>query len=93
VVIGPAYPNPIANGPVHILLQAPEGSLVEWSVFTAAFRKILELSQHVSATNELLSWDLKDTDGSPVANGLYFIRVQVTGPVKTSKILKSLVIR
>ncbi len=94
VVIGVPYPNPVKDaGPVAIPVQAPVGSSVEWSVFTTAFRKILDIPQPIAGTSVVLSWDLNDNWGVPVANGLYFIRVQVTGPVKISKILKVLVFR
>ncbi len=41
----------------------------------------------------ILPWNLNDSSGTPVSNGLYYLRVQVTGAVKSSKILKVLVIR
>jgi hypothetical protein len=93
VVIGPPYPNPVeGSGPVFFKILAPAGSVADWSVFTTAFRKILEVSQTVPA-NGIIAWNLEDGSGQPVANGLYYIRVQVTGPVKASKILKVLVSR
>ncbi len=93
VMVGNPYPNPSGNGPVLIPLWFPADSMIEWSVFTTAYRKILDHPQSVSGTNTILSWNLKDSWASPVANGLYYLRVQVTGPVQSSKILKILVIR
>lgn len=93
VVIGSPYPNPTGSGPLLIPLQAPTGSSVEWSVFTTAFRKILDIPQGIPGNNAVLSWDLRDSRGERVADGLYFIRVQVTGTVKATKILKVLVFR
>ncbi len=57
-----------------------------------AFRKIDHGSQTVSGTTTLV-WDLRDKNDSLVANGLYYIRVRVTGPITTTKILKVLVLR
>jgi hypothetical protein len=94
VVIGPAYPNP-ANGPGPVSLQAqvPDGSTLEWSVFTTSFRKVLDISNPISGNNAVLVWNLEDNWQRPVASGLYYLRVQVSGPVKASKIVKILVIR
>ncbi len=94
VSIGPPYPNPVQGpSPVSLQIQLPAGSTVEWSVFTTAFRKILDVSNGVSGNSTVLVWDMEDAWKKPVASGLYYLRVQVTGPVKASKILKVLVIR
>jgi hypothetical protein len=94
VAVGPAYPNPAREElPVLIPIAVPENSVVEWSVFTVAFRKILNVSNPVFAGCTALSWNLRDANGAPVANGLYYIRVQVKGANQTEKILKLLVTR
>ena len=94
VTITAPYPNPV-NGttPLSVNVQAPTGSTFEWSVFTLAFRKILDKTEIIPFNDSVMSWDLKDASGTAVANGLYYIRVQVTGPVKSSKILKVLIAR
>jgi hypothetical protein len=74
-------------------VQAPTGSRVEWSVFTTAFRKVLDISNPIPGNNGVLDWNLDDAWGKPVASGLYYIRVEVTGPVRATQILKVLVIR
>ncbi len=94
VVIGPPYPNPVQGaGPVSIRLRFPTFSTVEWSVFTTAFRKILDVSNPVTGKDATLVWNLEDCWGQPVADGLYYIRVQVDGPVMGTTILKVLVLR
>jgi len=94
VVIGLPYPDPdFGPDPVTIQVQAPAGSGVEWSVYTTAFRKILDVSEPIPGTSATLVWNLEDAWQKPVANGLYFMKIQVTGPVKATKILKILVIR
>ncbi len=93
VVIGPPYPNPvIGSGPVSIQVQAPPGSEVAWSVFTTAFRKVWD-PDPVPGNNPVLVWNLKDNWQNPVADGLYYIKVEITGPVKETKVLKVLLIR
>ena len=94
IVIGLPYPNPVVGaGPVSIRIQVPSGSWVEWSVFTTAFRRILDISNPVSGNDAVLVWNLEDHWQNPVANGLYYLRVQINGSMKTSKIQKILVIR
>jgi len=61
-------------------------------VFTLAFRKIS--SQTIQAYGAAtLQWDLKDISGVQVANGLYYVRIQVTGTESTTRILKVLILR
>jgi len=93
VVIGLPYPNPSGPGPVLIPVKVPAGSTVEWSVFTKAFRKILDVSNPISGGSAILVWNLTDAWGRPVANGLYYLRIRVAGSVKTVKILEVLVLR
>jgi hypothetical protein len=94
VVWGLPYPNPVHGlGPVTVPMQVPEGSTVEWSVFTTAFRKILDTTNPILGDQFNLVWNLEDAWQKPVAGGLYYLRVQVTGPVKASRVLKVVVLR
>jgi flagellar hook assembly protein FlgD len=61
-------------------------------VFTLAFRKISSQTTQISGTTTL-QWDLKDLSGVQVSNGLYYVRIQVTGVASTTKILKVLILR
>ncbi len=94
VTVSAPYPNP-ATGPVHVSIpvQAPTGSTVHWTVYTTAFRKVYDQTQAIPGNNIILSWPMVDTWGTPVANGVYYVRVQVTGLASASQILKVLVIR
>ena len=88
------YPNPSLNGgPVTTDVLAPPGSTVEWAVFTIAFRKILDKTIVVPGQNATLVWNQEDMGGRRVANGLYYLRVQVMGPLYATKIWKLIVIR
>jgi hypothetical protein len=96
VLISPPYPNPVSgSGPnaLSFQVQAPGGSSVEWGVFTVSFRKIWDSSQSIPGNSTTLAWNLNDFAGTPVSNGLYYLRVRVTGPVKATKILKVIVAR
>jgi hypothetical protein len=65
---------------------------MKWAVFTVAFRKVMEESRSIDGTGEI-HWDLKETWGKPVANGLYYVRIDIVGKEKMSKILKVIVNR
>lgn len=94
VTVGDPYPNPISgSGLLQIPLTVPTGSVAHWTVYTAGFRKVYENSRPVSGNYDKLSWDLRDTWGTTVANGLYYIRIQVSGLTAGSRTVKVLVIR
>ncbi len=92
--IGWPYPNPDwGEGPVNIPIQAAAGCSVECKVYTTAFRKIRDFTRPMTADAYHLTWDLDDNWQAPVANGLYYMEVEVTGPVQMSKLFKVLVAR
>jgi hypothetical protein len=91
IVDGP-YPNPVTDGPSSVDVDLPGPCNVAWEIFTPAFRKICGESLSATGGKITLKWDLKDKTGSPVANGLYYFRVQVTGSQTKVKILKVLVL-
>src|SRR5262249_25723346 len=75
VVVSAPYPNPTGSGPVTLDVQGQGIAQVKWDVFTTAFRKIFNGVQAAPVAH--IAWNLKDNGGSPVASGLYFIRVEV----------------
>jgi hypothetical protein len=86
------YPNPVSNGQfLSVCYTTPPGSTVTWAVYTTAFRKINGGSS-ASGGAGTFQWDLKDSTGALVANGLYYIRVEITGPKPLVEVLKVLVI-
>jgi len=91
-VVENPYPNPSTGGPVTILVEVPGSAEIKWSVFTTAFRKVV--GGEISVNNRgTVVWDLKDKNGAPVADGIYYVRVEVDGSQPTVKIFKVLVIR
>ena len=86
------YPNPSKGDiPINVDIGLPGLATVNWAVFTTAFRKIDSgiLSFPASGT---FQWDLRDRQGTPVAHGLYYLRLEVAGDFgSTKKILKVLV--
>ena len=90
--IGPPYPNPVQGGQVSIGLTVPGPSTVGWKIFTMGFRKIFEDHSQVASAGTIL-WNLEDQGGTPVANGLYYLQVDITGPQPLTRILKVLVMK
>jgi hypothetical protein len=91
-VVCPAWPNPSAGVPISFCVEVPGPSTVNVDVFTAAFRKIYQSPPYQVTGSATLGWDLRDSWGNPAANGLYYVRVQVSGIQPTVKILKVLII-
>ena len=90
-VITYPYPNPVTDGPVNVDIKVPGPSAVKWSVFTVNFRKIISGEISVNSTGTV-SWALKDKNGVRVADGLYYIRIEVQGPQPLVKVFKILVL-
>jgi hypothetical protein len=92
IVLGGPYPNPSQGGPVNVDIETTGQSSVRWSVFTLSFRKIVGGELSVNGEGKI-QWDLLDRMGSPVADGLYYLKVEVNGPQDMVKVLKVLVVR
>jgi hypothetical protein len=91
-VVWPPFPNPANSSPISIPIQVPGPSVVTMDVFTLAFRKVASQTTQMDGS-QTLQWNLEDVSGDRVANGLYYIRIHVTGIQSTAKILKVLVLR
>ncbi len=94
VTFGPPYPDPVTGpGPLYIPIQAPTGSTLEVTVFTVAFRKIFDRTTNFPGNNFAFPWYPNDSYGQIVANGVYYVRVQVEGIYPATKIYKVLILR
>ncbi len=92
VVVSEPYPNPSTGSTITFNVQVPDESTVTLDVFTLAFRKIY--SQTTQAYGfQNFQWDLRDISGTTAANGLYYVRLHVSGSESTTKIFKVLVLR
>jgi len=92
IVISAPYPNPSNGVPISFNLQATGLSTVTMDVFTLSFRKVTSQTTQISGY-QTLQWDLKDRTGDPVSNGLYYVRLRVTGGQTVAKIQKVLILR
>jgi hypothetical protein len=80
-VEGPVlYPNPLKeNGPTRLVLGLTSQADVTWELYTASFRKIGQGARLLAATGDEVLLEAADAKGSPLANGLYWIVVEI-GP-------------
>src|SRR5665213_2453348 len=92
IIISPPFPNPSTGLPITFNIQVPGESTVTLDVFTLAFRKISSQTTQVFGS-QTLQWDLKDVSDVQVADGLYYVRVHVSGNQSATKILKVLILR
>ncbi len=92
IVISEPFPNPSGGSPITFNIQVPGESTVTLDVFTLAFRKVYAETTHAYGP-VTLQWNLRDVSGALVSNGLYYVRIQVSGSQSTTKILKVLVLR
>jgi hypothetical protein len=86
------YPNPSTGGPVDININISFPSTVTLTVFTLLGREVYQESWQL-ASDGTISWNLTDIQGATVANGLYYLKVQVSGNQPLVKVLKVLVLR
>ncbi len=73
-------------------VHTPDQATVTLDVFTLTFRKIYGQNFPIDGSLNLY-WDLKDMTGAQAADGLYYVRIQVSGAKSSTKILKVLVLR
>ena len=90
--MGLPYPNPSGGEPVIVEMALQGMSEVEWSVFTTAYRKVRS-ERSSSRGNQRIIWDLTDSKGKPVASGVYYLRILVTGPRNMEVLRKVMVLR
>ena len=90
IVISPPYPNPSYGIAITIPVESPGNSIIDWEVFTVAFREVA----YGNNGKGTIQWNLKDKKGDAVSSGLYYLRVEITtGTQKVQKIFKILVLR
>jgi hypothetical protein len=91
-IISQPYPNPSNGSPVTFQISVPSQSTVTMDVFTLSFRKIASQTTLVNGA-QTFQWNLLDVSGTQVSNGLYYVRVHITGLQSLTKIMKILVLR
>lgn len=62
---------------------------IAWEVYTSAYRKVFASSTYVAGIGKI-EWDLQDSHGRSVANGLYYLRVRAP---QGDKMMRLMVLR
>ncbi len=83
-VMGEPWPNP-ANGEVRFLLDIPTDSKGLLRIYDVRGRLIL--TRHFDAGQQLVVWDGRSENGARAATGIYYIRLEGSGPVLTRKVV------
>ena len=91
-VISAPYPNPSTGSPIDFPVVVPSPSTVTMDVFTLSFRKITSQTTQVNGA-QTLQWNLMDISGTPVGNGLYYVRIHISGNQSATKVMKILILR
>ena len=80
------YANPAKGEQVIIHFKAAGPGTVTVKIFTLQGQIIRELTRYTDGSEDQLSWDCRNTDGSMVASGLYIAHVKGPGLEETKKI-------
>jgi hypothetical protein len=82
-----AYPNPF-NPAATISYSVPAAGTARISVFDVAGRLVATLvDRHHTPGNHQVSWSGRDTGGTPVASGAYFVRLETQTGNLTRKLV------
>ena len=85
--LGPSYPNP-ARGPISVEYQLERDERVEITVFDVLGRRIHQLVDgHQPAGRYTARWDGRGASGTPVASGMYFVRMQAGAFTDTRRVV------
>ncbi len=69
------YPNPFRQE-ADFLFRLTHAADVQLKVFTIAGRLVREISHHGIGGDNVLRWDGRDEEGSPLANGTYLYKLE-----------------
>ena len=89
VLLSTPRPNP-ARGAVRFTVGAAPGTRIQAAIHDIAGRRVRELGSRVAGgASEPWSWDLASDAGTPVAAGIYFLRVRAGETVRTRAVIVS----
>jgi hypothetical protein len=82
-----SYPNPFTRSTV-VRLQGREGARARVTIYDAAGRRVMRLvrDEVMTCDDVEVHWDGMSESGRPLPSGVYFVRMEVAGAVKTRKI-------
>jgi hypothetical protein len=85
--LGNCYPNPF-NPTTTIQFSLSNASDVSLEVFNVGGQKVATLvNSRLEAGNHSVTWDSRNTDGEPLASGIYLYRLKADSSVETKKMM------
>jgi hypothetical protein len=82
-----AYPNP-ANPSTSIAFSLPQSGVVQLTVFDVRGRRVRTLLDGLTdAGDHTVHFDGRDDGGNQVASGVYFLRLNALGEVRTQRLV------
>lgn len=78
--MGNPYPNPAPSGMLSLPVTAPLDSQVVMTGYTPSYKKVLEKRFTHPGGSFLYGLDLTDLWGQTLANGVYYLKVELTDP-------------
>jgi hypothetical protein len=80
-------PNPLSSDALGIEFRLRETQTIHLAVYDAAGRRVAEVDHaERSAGSQFVAWDGRDASGRPLANGVYFLRLEGRDFVSTKKV-------
>lgn len=83
-IMSAPWPNPSAAG-VSLMLEVPDGQFGHLKIYDLRGRLIKTMDH--GPGQQLIVWDGRSDRGGRVASGIYYIRLEGTGPVLTRKVV------
>jgi len=80
-VVSAPYPNPVMIGQtlkINLSVNANCPKTVKLGVYSSAYRKVFEQTKVVNKATTW-EWPVVDNTGAPIANGVYYVRVEESG--------------
>ena len=81
------YPNPSSAG-FNFKIENSETGKVTIRICDLSGRIIRQLKDFITGSSQVITWDGKDSEGSDVREGIYFVRFTTSGLSKTVRIIK-----
>jgi hypothetical protein len=75
-----------------VWVEIAKTATIKLTVFSTSFRKVAN-SEIIMTQSGNIQWNLRDVEGNPVADGLYYLRVEVMGTGSAGTVLKVLILR
>ena len=84
--LGPAAPNP-TRGATRIAVELPRATPVSLAIYDAAGRLVRSIAQgSLPAGEHAFAWDGRNAQGRQVSGGVYLLKLDAGGVVRTGKL-------